>query len=119
MGVYIKGMEMPKYCRDCACYYHRVDAEYYDYEVCRASGTIFNYGYSKVTNYIDPFNQRLDTCPLVPVPPHGDLIDRDMLKNKKIAINYDEWDDTFDDGLLFVMEQIDNAATVIPAEEGA
>ena len=55
---------------------------------------------------------------IVPVPPHGDLIDRDDLKNKEITIDYDEWDDTFDDGLLFVTDLIDNAPTIIPAEEG-
>ena len=29
MGVYIKGMEMPKNCFDCPCYHHKVDDGYY------------------------------------------------------------------------------------------
>lgn len=53
----------------------------------------------------------------VPIPPHGDLIDRRDLKNKEITIDYDEWDDTFDDGLLFVTGLIDNAPIIIEAEE--
>jgi len=51
------------------------------------------------------------------LPPHGDLIDRDDLKNKEITIDYAEWGDTFDDGLLFVTDLIDNAPTIIPTEE--
>lgn len=54
----------------------------------------------------------------LPPVPHGDLIDRDALKNKKIIFDSDAWDDVFDDGLLFVMEQVDNAPTIIPAEKG-
>lgn len=82
MGVYIKGMEMPKSCWACACYHHKVDDGYYDYDVCQASGTVFNDGYSSATGnktHIDPFKQRLDNCPIVPVPPHGRLIDADEL----------------------------------------
>lgn len=54
----------------------------------------------------------------VPKTPHGDLIDRDDLKNKSITIDYDEWSDCFDDGLLFVTNLIDEAPTIIQAEEG-
>ena len=82
MGVYLPNMEMPKSCWACACYHHKVDDGYYDYDVCQASGTVFNDGYASVTGHkthIDPFKQRLDNCPLVPVPPHGRLIDADEL----------------------------------------
>lgn len=51
MGVYIKGMEMPQNCGGCplrASCVHRIYIE------CRP-----------------------DFCPLVPVPPHGALMDRD------------------------------------------
>ena len=58
----------------------------------------------------------LADCTAVPVPPHGDLIDRYDLKNKALTIDYNEWDDTFDDGLLFVADLIDNAPTIIEAE---
>lgn len=53
MGVYIKDMEMPKGCGDCKFRY---------IGICHAS-------------------TKTD-CPLVPVPPHGDLIDRNKLYEK-------------------------------------
>ena len=48
MGVYIKGMEMPKDCD--ICFMH---------DSCE---------------YSMPIGKRLSECPLVPVPPHGRLI---------------------------------------------
>ena len=114
MGVYIKGMEMPKNCFDCPCYHHKVDDGYYDYEICGASGTVFNDGYSSVTGHKDhivPFKERLDNCPLVPVPPHGRLVDADAIGMNYIYIR--------DDGMkIYTQRAIDNAPTIIPAEEG-
>ena len=40
------------------------------------------------------------------------LINADELKNRKIVIDYDEVEDTFDDGLLFVADLIDKSPTV-------
>lgn len=40
------------------------------------------------------------------------LIDADELKNRKIVIDYDKIEDTFDDGLLFVCDLIDKSPTV-------
>lgn len=51
MGVYIPNWEKPKSCDECW-------AEY-AYEIC---------------------NSHSDCCPLVPVPPHGRLIDADALE---------------------------------------
>ena len=56
MGVYIKGMEMPTSCR--ACLYSRTD--------------IRNVDWCVLTKKDLPCD-----CPLVPVLPHGALIDRD------------------------------------------
>ncbi len=100
MSVYIKGMEMPTSCHECVagyggcCYVAPADAD----GIC-------------------PDHGRADFCPLVPVPDHGDLIDRHDIKNKEITIDYDGWDDTFEDGLLFVADLIDNAPTIIPASK--
>ena len=110
MSILIKGMEMPKNCFDCPCYHHKVDDGYYDYEICGASGTVFNDGYSSVTGHKDhivPFKERLDNCPLVPVPPHGPLVDTLDVIN------------AFPDGYVFTNEQA-RALTnyIIPAEEG-
>lgn len=49
-------------------------------------------------------------CKAVPVPPHGDLIDRDILMDS----DGDLWDGMW--GWSGV--QIANAPTIIPAEEG-
>lgn len=46
----------------------------------------------------------------VPVPPHGDLIDRDVLKENCMK------EDSFLAELLF--RKVSNAPTIIPAEEG-
>ena len=62
--------------------------------------------------------QYLDDCPLVEVPPHGRLIDADALD----VIGYCDIpqgrEDTFDDGVMWLAEQIDLLPTIIPAEEG-
>ncbi len=108
MGIYINGVEMPKNCFDCPCYHHKVDDGYYDYEICRASGTVFNDGYASVTghkDHIDPFKARLDNCPLVPVPPHGRLIDADALVRDNGIKEIPEY-----------YEVVRDAPTVIPAE---
>ena len=57
MGVYIKGMEMPDKCGHCRF------ATAFECEVTK--------------NFITTFNVRQADCPLVPVPEHGALMDRD------------------------------------------
>lgn len=59
MGVYIKGMEMPKSCVLCAF------------------GNEF--GECCVNAEIEDENEMTHSCPLIPIPDHGDLIDRDAL----------------------------------------
>lgn len=54
MGVYIKGMEMPKSCGNCF------------FDTHCDNWRLRNWGAPPP-----------EDCPLVPVPPHGDLIDRD------------------------------------------
>lgn len=112
MSVLIRGMEMPKCCFVCACYHNRADDGYYDYEICGASGTVFNDGYASVTghkDHIDPFKARLDNCPLVPVPPHGRLGDLDALLFNIPAPIEDEY--------KYVRRIIEETPTIIPAEE--
>jgi hypothetical protein len=115
VSILIKGMEMPKSCFDCPCYHHKTDDGYYDYEICRASGTVFNDGYSSVTghkDHIDPFKARLDNCPLVPVLPHGRLIDADAA----VANRYAEMNWCYD--LADLPDYLADCPTIIPAEEG-
>lgn len=79
-GIYIPGMKMPISCWDC---FLRKDCD----EIIIWS------------------KRRPSKCPLIAVPDHGDLIDRDMVLKKA-------WDvETFVDAVKY-------APTIIPAEEG-
>lgn len=60
MSILIKGMEMPTNCEKCP-----FEREVLSRYVCAISGKARNWG----------LETRLSDCPLVPVPPHGDLID--------------------------------------------
>ena len=66
MSILIKGMEMPKTCEECAL----------NYDSCACIKTGSRFFRDRETEF-DPFKGRLEDCPLAPVPPHGDLIDRD------------------------------------------
>lgn len=65
MGVYIKGMEMPKSCRYC------------EFRHMSLTQNAFCTAAHETINYVAERTKRLDNCPLVPVPPHGRLIDID------------------------------------------
>lgn len=99
MEIYIKDMEMPKSCSDCPM----LDWDL-DYIKCKVTWRHF-----KVKE--EPFGaRRVDDCPLISVPePHGDLIDRNVLREvvKKHATPSDAW----------VFSLIRTAPTVIPASE--
>ena len=98
MGIYIKGMKMPKSCAECPLKYFDGEAE-----CCPFVGdSVF-------------YNRRSDNCPLVPVPAHGRLIDADeMLK---------EHYNGSPDGFVFRAsvirpEMVEKLPTIIEAEEG-
>ena len=96
MSVLIKGMEMPTSCYDCN----------FSVEAYEGSGV---YACVITDNCVCKGAGMRDDCPLVPVPPHGRLIDADA----------------FFDDLLFPSKQFEqgmrelirDAPTVIPAEE--
>ena len=54
---------------------------------------------------------RLDNCPLVPVPPHGDLIDRDALERHTVT----EWF-CGRKRVNVPWKAVSDAPTIIPAE---
>lgn len=58
MGVYIKGLKMPDCCWDCPCNNDELG-------VCNILWIEIRFS-----------NDRLPDCPLLPVPDHGDLIDK-------------------------------------------
>ena len=110
MGVYIKGMEMPTSCEKCP---------FLDYEegFCFASGVKHESGWYESTLWPGGIKDgRHEDCPLVPVPPHGDLIDRREAIIDANERAYDFWncDADVDSTVSFLNEQ----PTIIPAEEG-
>lgn len=97
MSVLIKDMEIPKTCDECWA----LD-DYGDYPRCRITEEQRGYNF--------PIREkRMDKCPLVPVPPHGDLIDRDKLREKEFIHDGDAY-------AVIMSRDIRNAPTIIPAE---
>lgn len=93
MSVYIKGMEMPKMCQECV------------FDVCAICEL------ANGRNKLVEIGKRRSDCPLIPVPPHGDLIDRDALPwEKQSLMEADE-----DWALPCVL--IEDAPTIIPADK--
>ena len=96
MAVYIKGMEMP-----CACIF----CELYDGDLYWCRGAKREVPYS-------PEDKRAKFCPLVPVPPHYDLIDHNALK---IAVMNCDCE-TRVDFLKHTMDCINKAPVVISSD---
>lgn len=65
MSILIKGMEMPTSCENCR--FRGLGGIALDETVCMFTGN--HRKYPNIPRFID--------CPLVEIPPHGDLIDRD------------------------------------------
>ena len=67
-GLYIKGIEMPTVCEECPCF------------VFQGLGAM---SYCNVTSdsigFEEAESHRLKNCPLIELPDHGDLIDREAL----------------------------------------
>jgi len=90
MSVLIHGMKMPEYCGKCPI--HKL--WFYDDEEVQCM---------IVRELWCKYTERHPNCPLVEVPNHGDLIDRDMVMEKA-------WDmETFADA-------VKHAPTIIPAD---
>ena len=97
MSILIRGMEIPKDgCRGCV-FVNR-----------KWKGDICQILKREVTGNVERGGFQTD-CPLVEIPPHGDLIDRDALLDS----DGDLWDGMW--GWSGV--QIANAPTIIPADE--
>ena len=76
-GIYIEGLEMPKSCYKCPMKRRNgMDI------VCPVAHERFSVADVNILDY------RLDNCPLIPVPPHGRLIDADALTD---AIDSTDW----------------------------
>ena len=107
MAVLINGMKMPKNCNECRfCYGDTMDG------MCRAAEKWFDDDYFTWYAYDE---DDIDTskpcnCPLIEIPPHGRLIDADLMKECCFM-----GDKLLKDALL---EWIDVQRTVIEAEDG-
>jgi len=107
MSVLIRNMEMPTSCADC-----RLMADGWCYSVGLEQR-------EKISTV-----KRPTWCPLIPVPPHGRLIDADALRQSMYheAFETDSPMQKWDSGCWIrykMFERMEeNAPTIIPAEEG-
>jgi hypothetical protein len=113
MSVLIRGMEMPKNCKQCSLYLQSMDSERNVYEICAVTAKSYNWG----------LTTRPSDCPLTPVPPHGRLIDADALVDKHFGKAYlakviTASKDEMGTALVNIPLVINNARTIIPAEDG-
>lgn len=88
MSVLFKGMKMPKSCWECRC------------RDCEDFCVLLN------VDCTETYGKRLDNCPLIELPDHGDLIDRDALCVRGGR----------NCGKTFLAELLKNAPVVILAE---
>lgn len=107
MGVYIKGMEMPKNCHECLV---RNQGFSGDGMKCGKTGSVSNWG--------DGHRKRMENCPLASVPPHGDLMDR-----AELWVEINKICDRRDAGIISdltclqqILSAVRHAPTIIEAE---
>lgn len=103
MRLYIKGMEMPKDgCKDC---------------LLVKRGRVFDicpFLKREVNGNVERGGKPYD-CPLSPDPPHGDLIERKAVYLTDFEIAMCNGD--YKEGMKMLLEKIESAPTIIPAEE--
>ena len=111
MGVYIN-VEMPKSCRACHLKMNCDDCEGLE---------CFCVPLHQKIGYLDDLlvDKRRDNCPLVPVPPHGRLIDADALwvEINKICDRRDAAIITDLTCIQQILSALRHSPTIIPAEE--
>lgn len=107
MSILIKGMEMPKTCKECI-FSRYILGEWF----CRTTTALDDDGMELWETVGENGNsKRADFCPLTPVPPHGDLIDRrELVKNDHQHYEY------LCDEFYVTVRDIENAPAIIPAE---
>ena len=124
MSVLIKGMEMPISCDKCI---YSAWSNFYQIYVCNAvrknEPVLFDGKQTKSTACVR--SARADNCPLIPVPPHGRLIDADALRLLYDFNGYkptgDMTEEEFDRlmcRLPVIRANIDDAPTIIESTIG-
>lgn len=101
MGIYIRGMEMPKACMECP-----LETDY---------GTCGYYSLYVEAGHESDCEKRRDDCPLIEIQSHGDLIDRDELLSQYGGPIWTAKTD-YAEGLRDVVADIKYAAAIIGAE---
>lgn len=104
MSVLIKGMKMPKSC--CSCRFVQKGSQ----EFCGLLLPDFKYS--------ENWARRPSFCPLIPVPPHGRLIDADALTNNILLRTYIRFHtgETPPSEWMILGQHIINAPTILEAE---
>ena len=115
-GIYIKSMEMPTSCLECDWCAHTIPADNY---ICyRLNRAVIGVAKEDVDESINV------CCPLVPVPPHGRLIDADALASRIKEEGRNQAEYYADRYAPVVMAygdcygKVESAPTIIEAEEG-
>ena len=108
MSILIKGMEMPKSCFGCE-FFRMVHIWNRDDEAdikscCKRTGV----------STFDEVNGYLSDCPLVPVPPHGRLIEADSLIGVLGILGVKGGNPVVWEQMRYIAEDMH---TIIPAEE--
>lgn len=96
-GVYIK-TEIPDNCSE--CFAREISGAGAGVSFCRIVGGALSFDYDK---------KRMNFCPLIPVPDHGDLIDVGAVDLSGGPYEYQEWAD-------WALQKYLDAPTVIPAD---
>ena len=110
MGIYIKGMEMPCCCKECIMWNNESSL----YGGCLAVSEREGIFDGKTNMEV-----RQPYCPLVPIPPHGRLIDAETLWAgiNKICDRRDAGIISDLTCLQQILPAVRHAPTIIPAEE--
>lgn len=107
-GIYIPGMEMPKDCPMCPLAHWDFTGEF------RGCKIVYGKKYAMETEPGYPeTNFRPSWCPLIPVPDHGRLIDKDVMCKECRSVA-EEYDGIYPD-CTYCPANL--APTIIPAKE--
>ena len=115
MSILIKGMEMPQNCYECKFGL----ATFYRLYTQDSKGKANCYSCVLTGKQITSTKRNIH-CPLVPVPDHGDLIERDDLISFCVRNKTDEWNKqvvtTYAKALDEFEDIVQDAPTIIPAD---
>ena len=101
--ILIRGMEMPTGCASCDFAIYHTDSAYH-----------YCFWLKKV--FIKP-DAKLKDCPLIELPPHGDLIDRDAILHEDVLHYVDTLNSSFGSRVKF-SDLVRGAPVIVPPNKG-